>query len=523
MKGYHLTSCLIAWAASAHTAYGQVMPVGDAGKSNSAITIELPELPADAHATKAYVPPSSVPKPNADEELRRPASVAGKPKSLNLSEVKNINVPIELTKDTSATINANKLELKHQSEDLYGNLSIGSAAYGEGGYRPTAAWNMAYALSEASALGGNLYFSPQRLEAVLNGVYQWSSGVRAKGSIGHMWGKQDFDFPSGKTAVKLGQSAYAFDLKYHGSEWFKNLQAVGVSVWGSRAAQYSADTPIYFLRQTEKSYSVFLDSRKLALGRLHGQAVDMQFALLPNMVVQTALGREQLIFPFSDGSRENIIKPFVDLKLHYEPLADWLLTGQYQNGTSGRQFGLSMGHSEWKLAVMRQVGSNGVKGSSSVMLSYDFVLGKKSRNAPTLAERMQVNAKSDKYAALREAATRPSKMPQSFLAKIDPTATKNIISICKNASTNNVVIQQNGQLKLTVGSGAITILDVVRNGEDFAYSEIFSGGDASLNLFLPKLPQALATDIYSIEVIDSNGIRHRIDADVSLIKSLSCQ
>lgn len=523
MKAHnYITSCLIIWASSAYADDDEKKSFVEDSQKEIAIVSVLPELPGKTVPERKY---SDIPiqTRSVQERIQDLTSGMPKPRSVSANEVKSMTVPITLTQTTTAMVGANKIELQHQSESIYSNLSVGGVTQGNGGIRPATILNTAYALTEEGVLGGNLLFSPQRSEAVLNGVYQLAMGLRAKASLGYMWGKQTFDFPSGKAEAKLAQFSYAFDLKYHDKNWFESLQSIGVGIWGSRARQHSADTPVYTLQQTANNYQILLDSRKLALGRLQGQSVDMQFALLPNLVMQTALGREQLVFPFSDGRSERNTKLFSDLKLHYEPVADWLLTGNYQSSTSGQQFGVSIAHSGWKLALMRQRGSNGIKGVDSVMLSYDFIYGQKSRNQSSLAERMQIQAQDNKNALLREAATRPSKMPQSFLAKVDPTAIKNFMSICKNASVSNITISPNGQLSLAVGSGAITIMQILRNGTNFAYDGIFSAGNASLNVSLPNLPQALFSDLYMIEVADSNGNRYRIDADASLIKSFGCQ
>jgi hypothetical protein len=518
----YITSCLIACVSSVHADDTQREVLAGDSQKKIAINSVLPELPGKTMPARQQ---NDIPTPTSSiqEKIQTLTSGTSKPRSISANEVKNITVPIALTQSTTAVLGANRIELQHQSENIYSNLSVGGVAQGDKGLRPATTLNMAYALTEQGVVGANLHFSPQRTEVVLNSAYQSAIGLRTKASLGYMWGRQAFDFPSGKEDVKLAQLSYALDLKYHDKNWFENLQSVGLAIWGSRARQHSADTPVYLLQQSAHNYQILVDSRKLALGRLQGQALDMQFALLPNVVMQTALGREQLVFPFSDGSSERNTKLFSDVKLHYEPSADWLLTSHYQSGTSGQKFGLSIAHSGWKLAVMHQRGSNGIKGIDSVMLGYDFSYGQKNSSRSALAERMQIQSQDNKNTLLRDAANRPSKMPQSFLAKVDPSATKNFISICKNASVSNITINPNGQLSLAVGSGAITIMEILRNGLSFAYEGIFSPGNASLNISLPNLPQAQASDLYLIEVADSNGNRYRIDADASLIKSLSCQ
>lgn len=441
---------------------------------------------------------------------------------ISLGEIKNISVPLKLGANTNAVISPQKLTWQHQAEDLYSHIGMGAIEQGGHGLRFATTLNAAYALSEKSTLGGNLLLSSQRSEIVVNSVYQSPLGLRIKGSLGYMWGKQEFDFPSGKASVNLSQHAYAVEMKYHNKEWFKSIQALGVSAWGSAASQRSGDNPIYTLQQTATSYNVLFDSRKLATGRLNGQALDAQIAVLPNLVLQSTLGREQLVFPFSDGTQERRLKPFVDLKLHYEPISDWQLMGQYQNSTTAQQLGFSMQYAAWKLSLIQQQGKQGIQGNHSVMLSYDWIPGRRSAASSTLAERLQPNQQdTTQYALLRDAATRPAVIPQSFLAKIDPSASKKAMAICKNTSLQGATLSPDGKFTILVGSGAIAITQAQHNGAAFAYDGIFSSANASFIIDLPKLPQAISTDIYVIDVVDGNGARYRIEADASLLKS-SC-
>lgn len=444
------------------------------------------------------------------------------PRQLSLKEIKNIPVPIAMGDGATATISAQKLTWQQQTENLYSNIALGGIAQEGRGFRLGTSIDIAYAIAPQSTLGGNLFLSPQRSEMVISGVHALPFGLRVKGSWGYMWGQQDFDFSSGKTSVDLSQHAYAFEIKYNNKDWFKRLQSLGVSAWGAQAKQRSGATPTYFQQQTASSYSIFLDSRTLATGRLSGQSLNTQIALSPHLVLQTALGREQLIFPFSDGSQESTIKPFLDLKMHYEPRHDWLLMGQYQHATSGKKFDLSMQYLSWKLAVMRQRGSQGIQGNDSVMLSYEWISGRHHGGRSTLAERLLPSTQEDTYVLLRDAATRPSVMPQSFLAKVDPTAAKKIMSICKNTSIKGATLSANGQFTISVGSGVITVDKALHNGKAFSYEGVFSGGNASFSIDLPKLPAANDKDIYIIEV--SDGLkRYAITADASLVKSLVCQ
>lgn len=454
----------------------------------------------------------------SDNEKRAATS----PRQISLSEIKNMSVPIALGDGTAATISTQKFTWQHQAENLYSHVALGAIAPESRGFGLGAGIDVAYALAQQTILGTNIFLSPQRSEMVINGVHSLPFGLLVKGSWGYMWGKQDFDFSSGKKSVDLSQRGYAFEVKYNNKEWFKPLQNLGLSAWGAQAKQRSNEAPIYFQQQTASSYNIFLDSRKLAIGRLNGQSLNTQIAVSPNLVLQAALGREALTFPFSDGSQESSIKPFLEFKLHYEPKPDWRFVGQYQHATSGKKFDLSMQYLSWKLALMHQHGNNGIQGSDSVMLSYEWIPGRHRGGRSTLAEQLLPSAPDNVLTLLRDAATRPSVMPQSFLAKVDATASKKIMSICSNASIQGATLSPNGLFTIPVGSGVITINKALRNGEAFSYDGIFSAGNASFSIDLPKLPGASDTDIYNIEV--SDGLkRYAIMADASLVKSLVCQ
>ena len=95
------------------------------------------------------------------------------------------------------------------------------------------------------------------------------------------------------------------------------------------------------------------------------------------------------------------------------------------------------------------------------------------------------------------------------------------MAICKNTSLQGATLNPDGKFTILVGSGAIAITQAQHNGASVVYDGIFSGANARFIIDLPKLPKAISTDIYVIDVVDGNGTRYRIEADASLLKS-SC-
>lgn len=307
------------------------------------------------------------------------------------------------------------------------------------------------------AIGSNLRFYPQKKDVGLNGVWRiGETGVHLKAASSYSWGEQEFDFSSGKQTLGLSQAAYYLSGHYAvPKETVAWLHSVGISAWGARAYQSSHNiAPVSYLVENSDRFYLLEDTFKLATGRLIGTSLDTQIALRSNLVGQLSLGIEQLKFPFANGTQEKTTKGYYDLAMHYEPISDLLLSLAHKSGASETRTTIAAESHGLKVSAFQNRGQDGLDSNKGLMVSYNF-LNSKTRSADTLAQRMRPQATLNNSQLLNNAATRPSQIPNVFLAKVDTTAVRQISKVDKKVLPPGSIVNAQGDLIIPIGTGTL--------------------------------------------------------------------
>ncbi len=331
-------------------------------------------------------------------------------------------------------------------------------------------------VSAQLAIGTNMGLYENRRDLVFNAIWQIpDSGFRFKASGGYMWGDQNFDFPSGPANIDLEQFSYGFSTNYiiPKGEQLSCLYSVGLSLWGAKAHQMSGlDSPRYFtVPNGSGGVLLYFDPLKLSEGRLMGASADTQIAFLPNLVGKGSLGYEQLDFPFVDGSREVDRSAYYNIEMLYEALPDLLLGTKFKSGAGENRIGVSAQTGNWLFNAFHSTGQNGLADNYGAMLTFRLADSSEKKKG-SLARRMRPSRTSDTLALLSESVARPAYLPQTFLAKVDPTA----LVLEANIDVPNVLVKD-GDIYLIVGHGTPTVTGVTRaegSGEkiDYPYSQL---------------------------------------------------
>lgn len=368
------------------------------------------------------------------------------------------------------------------------------------------------------AIGSNLSFYPQKKDVGLNGVWRiGETGVHLKAASSYSWGEQEFDFSSGKQTLGLSQAAYYLSGHYavpqKTAAW---LHSVGISAWGARAYQSSHNiAPVSYVVENADNYRLLEDTFKLATGRLIGTALDTQIALRSNLVGKLSLGVEQLKFPFANGTQEKTTTGYYDLAMYYEPISDLLLSLAYKNGASETRTTIAAESHGLKVSAFQNRGQNGLDSNKGLLLSYNF-LNNKARSSDTLAQRMRPQATLDNSQLLNNAATRPTQIPNVFLAKVDTTAVGQLFKVDKKSLPPGTSVDSQGNLLIPVGSKK---LDGARLGSTatdkdpiYDYTNTVSIVNANLVVRLKNLstPAIGAQNIYTFYLSDSQKKKWRI-------------
>ncbi len=362
-------------------------------------------------------------------------------------------------------------------------------------------------ITPSFALGFNFTGYSNLKEIVLNSVWiPENSHLKMKLSTAYMWGKQTFNFYSGAANANLNQASYFFSASYvFPKETSDYLHTVGFSNWGSKAFQTNLSDPVYVVSQNSNFYNITMDPRKLSTGTLKGISLDTQLGISDKIITKLSLGYESLLFPFSDGTKSLNNTVFQNYLIQYQPTREIILGVGYKIGAAGNNIFLSAGYGQWALTAFKNNGNNGLLSNQGIMLTYRIPLGGKNTTSPLNILTRPEDAGASSF-ALRDAITRPVQLPQNFLAKVDLTAVKSVVSINKSGLPKDATVNSAADILVTVGSGGGSIIGVTRNGAPYSFSSSVQMGAVQLAIRTIMLPEPKANgDTFLISLLDSSG------------------
>ena len=357
------------------------------------------------------------------------------------------------------------------------------------------------------AVGSTVALFNDRKDLVVNTLWQLpESGFRFKLSGGYLWGNQSFDFPSGKAAIDLGQFSYSLATQYILNQNGESgtLQSIGFTAWGAQATQKSILSPRTFMQETATDYLTMSDPLKLSEGRLLGAAADAQVALHSNLVLKGSLGYEQIRYPYYDGTRDLNKSLYYSVDLFSEPTSKLFLGAGYRAGAAENRISIMAEIANWQLSAFHNRGQNGVADNNGMMLNCRLLLPA-GKQQPALATRMKPTRSSDSANLLADVLLRPAQLPQSFLAKVDPTAVTLAATIKKNG-LNGATVNTEGDVFITVGTGTPTVVSVTRNGSAYSYAALVTTTTTQLVVHSRQFPEPTgASDTWLISGTDASS------------------
>ncbi|MBN2793038.1 MAG: hypothetical protein JXQ81_11065 [Desulfuromonadales bacterium] len=411
----------------------------------------------------------------------------------------------------SGSVSETLSTLHYENESLLFNAQLGlgyrSPDWGEDGAQGLLGLGTVF--GDSFAIGGLLSFNRDSRDAVVNTLWETPvDGLRFKGSIGYLWGEQDFDFLSGKSTQDLSQTSWLLgaDMIFPATASNLGLQRLGINVWGAKADQKSDDAPVYFMVETATSYTTYIDSLKLSEGQLTGISLDTQYAVFNSVVLRGAIGYETLEFPYSDGTEEKDEKLYGDLSLFWQPVTGLVVETGWKYGVSGDLYRVNLTKGSYQLSSWYNRGRNGLEDESSVMLSYRFRFGHSEKPAP-LAISMRPSGQSN---LLHEALIRPTQLPQTFLAKVDETAVRADVVVDKAGLAGAASVDNDGDIHIALGSTP-TITGVTRNSSSYLYSGIIEEEGAGIVIHTSSLPEGIAT--YYINVTAGGALTIKVETE----------
>ncbi|WP_157809370.1 hypothetical protein [Achromobacter ruhlandii] len=373
-------------------------------------------------------------------------------------------------------------------------------------------------ITDRFSLGASMQLGEYQRELIGRGIFvDASKQYEFDAAVSLMKGRPSFDFDSGSARVPVTQLAGVLSARrLFTPESGLGLHALGASAWGARAHSRNDLSSRTVLEDYANYTRVLYDPRRISTGRLYGASVDLQYAPSSSLVLSSSLGLEHERYPMGDGSVESRRRPYLSGGVKFALYKDYLFDMRVSTGVS-RDLIASLSGDKARLSFGMSRGRDGALNSRTVMVYVDLMkLILPSRDTAddtslALRESMQ------QYTGARlldKAITRPERIPQTFLAKVDRTGVREVF-VEKAGLPPGAEVSADGQrLTIAVGSGALVLASVQKNGADIGISPQFSVVPELLVVDLPRLPVPTATDEYLVRVTDATTSAYNVKITV---------
>lgn len=403
----------------------------------SSVTPSLPSIEHDPTSSKNIIPKETSPLMDATNKVN--GDINDQEARLRTKHIPP-SIPITLSDgEVSGNISSNSSAINYKNSTILAraNIGIGYSTYQDDNnithQKLNGSYGMGFSLSKNAAIGTNFLVMPQMKDLALIGVYYLPDAqLRIKAAANYLWGKQEFTFPSESETIDLYQMGLFLSGEHAFSEaQYPWLHSIGVSSWTTKTHQDNTKVAVsYYTIETSTTHEIYEDNKVLSLGQLFGSAVDLQMAPQDNLVVKLSLGYEHVKFPFADGSTELNKSLYQGFKIDYEPIDHLILGSEYKKGSSETRLGIRAEMHGFAMTIYQNWGLNGIQSHKGAILSYSLTPWNNASSL-SLAQRMRGNATQGGLNLLTDATTRPTQLPITFMAKVDPGSSINVANIDK--------------------------------------------------------------------------------------------
>lgn len=373
-------------------------------------------------------------------------------------------------------------------------------------------------ITDRFALGASVQLGEYQRELIGRGIFvDASKQYEFDAAVSLMKGRPSFDFDSGSARVPVTQLAgIVAARRLFAPESGLGLHALGASAWGARAHSPNDLSSRTVVEDYANYTRVLYDPRRISTGRLYGASVDLQYAPFSSLVLSTSLGMEHERYPMGDGSVESRHRPYLSGGVKFAIYKDYLLDMRVSTGVS-RDLVASLSGDKARLSFGMSRGRDGALNSKTVMVYVDLMKlispSRYTADGSSLAMRESLRQYTGER-LLDKAVTRPDRIPQTFLAKVDRTGVQEVF-IEKAGLPPGAKVSADGQrLTIAVGSGALTLAAVQKNGAAVAMLPQFAVAPAQLSVDLFRLPVPAQTDEYVVRVSDATMATYNVKITV---------
>lgn len=393
---------------------------------------------------------------------------------------------------------------------------------GDGGSGSATRFEYAKLVNDYFAIGGQALLGEYQKEVVGRGVFlSKDKEYELDAALSFMKATPLFDFDSGSERVSVSQPSGIISLRHlYRPVKGVGLHSVGASLWAAHAQRSDKAEAKTVVTESPDTYDFLYDPRQLALGRLRGTSLDLQYAPLSSLVFNGSFGAEEVVYSMADGSRNSERRPYISGGLKMELAKDTHFNIKASDGIS-KNFTIGLSRGAAQLSVGVSEGRAGALSNKTIMLDIDLgkllwpeSMGTGEAAFVSLAERESFERFSSD-SLIDKASSRPVQLPQNILAKVDRTGVQRVSVKKQNLAPGTTISGDFRELFVPVGVGALKLVSLLRNGvvSSQAGSFVLGSGKIVVNLF--SLPSPSGVDRYVIRVIDASGATYDVKVDVA--------
>lgn len=298
--------------------------------------------------------------------------------------------------------------------------------------KPSVTSSGAIQLKKEIAIGFNYKYYNKKNDLTISAINNIpNTNFYAKISGGIMDGKEIYNFFSGPSEVHMQQYSALASLNYRNPNKLSNFKGVGINIWKVLAKQKKFLSANYITKETETTIDTYMDPRELAMGSVTGYSGTIRLKLNDYISAEQSIGKEKLVYPFSDGTQELYKKNYLKSLLRYQIDGDSIFELSYSTGSVENKTKIEFVNSGFGMSLEKAGGLNGLKDYWFVGVTYSISDVLNHRIASKYIQNYDKEDYLDQVSLLKEVSQKPVEFPTNFLAKVDSTAVKLVSSVAK--------------------------------------------------------------------------------------------
>lgn len=315
-------------------------------------------------------------------------------------------------------------------------------------------------LDDRWAWGLNAALGPDQLDVVVNGLYSlakpWYLGL----SVGYLRRTDTYPFFSGPDKATVDEGSWRLNLQ-RDFEGRSVLTDAGVQLYGAQAHAPGHNDKV-MVQETATDLVFLVDPRRIAPGRLSGAGVSLGLQATADTRLKLGIGREVVRYPYQDGTGFRDARTSASADLQQRLSACWRLDAGVSTGVAGERYRVALARGPWSFGLGRLIGRDGTPDDTQLTLGFNLPLGGRLSKACGGAAAMPARG----IDRLDEVFRRPTQLPTTVLARVDPTARPFVLASLNKSALNGGQVSATPEALLVQlpGGPALAVFALSVNG-----------------------------------------------------------